>query len=407
MTVIMKLLIFILLGIFCSTQISAQYKIKDSCVDFTLSIKANNLPSDSIRLLYYDCDNTNQKDTFVLSNGNATIKGKINRATEGILFTNIQSRWMDGPRVIRFIIEPGNMTLHFTILNDTAKDVVIEGSYSEKQKEGWEADNSSILNLRDNYLNEDMQLLREDGSKDSTAIKEKLKIIWNKLDGLKESLITSALKYIKTNPDSYFSGYLLYHYKRSLPTDTLKKYFYYLGSNVMYSDFGKFTLKELFKLTDDWAFRQEFSDSTFYKEIKKIKTIYDVSLTNLKGTKTRFSEFKGNIILIDFWETGCEPCIRNAPYLKKLIAEFKNKPLKIISVSLDDAVDTWKKSIKKYDFPGTHLLDNEGILSTFYKVLWVPVYIILNKDGTVANSNAPQAIDPQLKSILENLINKS
>ncbi len=86
---------------------------------------------------------------------------------------------------------------------------------------------------------------------------------------------------------------------------------------------------------------------------------------------------------------------------------MKNRPIKIISVSIDDDIDTWKKSIKKYGFPGIHLWDKSGLLSTFFKVLWVPRYIIINPDGTVANMDAPQAIDPELKLILNNLIAKA
>jgi thiol-disulfide isomerase/thioredoxin len=402
----MKLLMYILLHIFCSTKIYAQYKIRDSCAAFTLNIEAKNLHSDSIRFLYRDCDEVNYKDTFILSNGKASISGKINRATEGILLTNIRSLWIDGPRVIRFIIEPGKMTLRFTMVNDTARDMLIEGSTSQKQKVAWEADNSSIINVRSRYENEYLQLIHQKRTKDSISVEKKEKIIANKLDDLKESLITLALEYVKTNPYSYFSGYLLYHYRRSMPTDTLQTYFSYLDSKVVNSDFGKNTLEELFKLTDDWVFRKKFSDSLFYKSLKKIKTVYNVSLLDLNGTKTSLSVFKGNFILIDFWASWCGPCIKNAPYLKKLITEMKNKPIKVISISIDDGVDTWKKSIKKYAFPGIHLLDKKGLLSTFYKVLWVPRYVIINPDGTVANMDAPQPIDPQLKLVLDDLLNK-
>ena len=403
----MKSLLCMVFAIFCFKQIFAQFKIKDSCVSFTLNIEAKNLQSDSIRLFYHDCDNIQYKDTYILSNGKATITGEINRATEGILFTNIKSRWMDGPRVIRFIIEPATMTLRFAIVNDTARDVVIEGSYSQKQKEAWEADNATLLQTRDMYENKLMQLIHQKGIKDSMELEKNEQAIENKLDVLKELLISVALKYVKANPHSYFSGYLLDHYKRSIPTDTLETYYCYLDSTIIYSDFGKNILDELFKLTDDWAFRQKFTDSAYYKTLKKIKTIYDVSLTNPEGTKISFSGFKGNFILIDFWGSWCGPCIQNAPYLKKLIIEMKNKPIKVISVSMDYNVDTWKKSIKKYGFPGIHLFDDKGLLSTFYKVLWVPRYIIVNPDGTVANMDAPQANDPRLKFILNNLLDKN
>ena len=402
----MKLLIFIALEFFSTAKIFAQYKITDSCSAFTLKIEAKNLHSDSLRFSYQDCNKTFTYDTIILSNGKAKITGKINRATEGILFTNIRSWLMDGPRIIRFIIEPGKMTLHFTIRNDSVGSVSIEGALSQKQKETWEADNSSILNAKAKLENENIKLIHGKGSKDIEELKSKEKIVRNQIESLKQSLITSALKYVKKNPNSFFSGYLLFHYKRNIPTDTLEKYFDYLNSNVINSDFGKFTLDDLFKLTDDWVFRRKFADSATYESLKKINNIYDVSLPNLEGRETSFSEFKGNLLLIDFWATGCVPCIKNAPYLKELIIEMKNEPFKVISVSLDDNIDIWRKSIKKYGFPGIHLFDSRALLSTYYKVLSVPCYILVNSDGSVADSDAPQAIDPKLKIEISDLLKK-
>ena len=402
----MKLLIFISLQLFSTAKIFAQYKIIDSCSAFTLNIEAKNLHSDSLRFSYQDCDKLYIYDTLILSNGKAKITGKINRATEGILFTNMRSWLVDGPRVVRFIIEPGKMTLHFAIRNDSLGSVSIEGSLSQKQKETWEVDNFSILNAKDKLENENIKLIHQDGSKGIEEIKSKEKIVRNQIAVLKQSLITSALKYVKKNPNSFFSGYLLFHYKRSVPTDTLEKYFNYLNSNVINSDFGKFTLEDLFKLTDDSVFRQKFADSATYESLKKINNIYDVSLPNLEGVETNFSEFKGNLLLIDFWATGCAPCIKNVPYLKELIAEMKNEPFKVISVSLDDNIGIWGKSIKKYGFPGVHLFDGGGLLSTWYKVLWVPRYILVNSDGSIADIDAPQPMDPKLKLEISDLLKK-
>ncbi len=107
----MRHFFFCLMTLFLSNQVSAQFKIKDSCIDFVLHIEARNLPSDTIKLIYRDCNDDNYNDTIILSNGQATYKGNINRATEGIIFTDLHERMLDGPRVIRFIIESSEMTL--------------------------------------------------------------------------------------------------------------------------------------------------------------------------------------------------------------------------------------------------------------------------------------------------------
>ena len=85
---------------------------------------------------------------------------------------------------------------------------------------------------------------------------------------------------------------------------------------------------------------------------------------------------------------------------------MKSKPFKVISVSIDSDKDTWQKALKKYAFPGIHLYDDKGLLSTFYKVLWVPRYILVNPDGSVANMDAPQPIEPELKVLIDELLKK-
>ncbi len=395
------------LAILFHTYIYGQYKIEDSCGKFRLSIAVENFVSDSIGIAISDCDNPGDKmDTVLLEKGKAVITGTINRATEVILYTNIHSRLMDGPQVIRFLLEPTVITLHFNIISGTASDISIEGSCSQKEKDMWEANHSLLLETRENYWNKLVELQRQKNQHSDTVICKKLSEIQNKFDALQQVVITEILKYIRINPDSYYSAYLLNHYKRSLSVDTLRVYYTYLSAPVANSDLGEETLKELFKLTDDWAFRQKFLQPDLYKKLKEVNTVYDVSLTNTRGIETSLSDFKGYYLLIDFWANWCPPCIHNIPYLKSLSREFKSKPIKILSVSIDQAQETWKKSIQKLGYPGIHLWDRNGILRTFFKVIAVPRYILIKPDGSVANEDLPQPDDPQMKLILVKELNE-
>lgn len=397
----MRFYLCVLLAISFQSHVFGQYKIEDSCGMFQLGIIAENLQSDSIGLAVTDCNNPGDKiDTILLTKGKAVITGMINRSTEAILYTNIHSRWMDGPQVIRFLIEPTVMSLHFNMVDSIASGILIEGSQSQREKEIWDSNHSSLLHARENYWNKLSELHNQKNERSDTALYKKLIEFQNKYDALQEVLIAEILRYIKANPDSYYSAFLLYHYKRRIPVDTLETYYTYLTPRVANSDLGKETLGELFKLTDNWAFRQKFLAPDLYKKLKDITTVYDVSLTNLAGTETSISEFKGSYLLIDFWATWCPPCIQNMPYLKRLGGELKNEPLKILSISIDKTQDTWNKSIQKFGYPGIHLWDKNGILSTFFKVTAIPRYILIKPDGTVANEELPQPDDPQLKMIL-------
>src|SRR5689334_4071780 len=98
----------------------------DSCAEFSLNIIKQDENTDSVRLLYYDC--FERGDTILSVKELAKIRGKVNRATEAVLFTDVHNRILDGPRVIRFIVEPGQMNLSFSLVNDTVQNIKITGS---------------------------------------------------------------------------------------------------------------------------------------------------------------------------------------------------------------------------------------------------------------------------------------
>ena len=392
-----------------SNQLSAQFKIQDSCVAFVLHIEAKNFPSDTMLFSYNDCnDNVHYNDTIILSNNIATIRGKINRATEGVLSTNLHSNMLDGPRVIRFLIEPSEMTLRFDLINNAVQNIASTGSISQKEKEAFEKENRLLLDLMDYYFYDFLpEKLSVHAEKKDSILEKYHQEFSHKIEVLYELLAAKVLKYVREKPDSYYSGYLLNQYKRKIPIDSLQKYFVNLPSEIIYSDFGKNFLEEIFKVSNNQLFRERFADSALFEELNSIKTIFDISLLNPTGKKTSFSDFKGNYIVVDFWASWCGPCFANIPALKKLMMDMKNKPIKFISVSLDKNIDNWKKSIKEHDFPGINLFDENGLLSTFFKVLWVPRYVIIHPDGTVADTDAPYAINPKLEIILNELLEEN
>lgn len=380
--------------------LSAQYKQADSCAAFTLRVHAKNHPTDTIRLLYRDCENIDDyKDTLVLTNGRTTVSGQINRATEAILFVDHKNRIMDGAHVIRFILEPGAMSLDFTAAGAQASEVVIKGSASQVLKERWEQDNAAIFAAWEDLDRRLVATYRRKDAKDSLLL-TKRKLITDSIGFIRSELVSRAFTFAKTQPGSFVSAYFLERYQRSLPVDSLTKYYSLLAPPVRHSDFGKNLLAQIFKLTDDLSFREKYGDSTFYRNLRNIGSLYDISLTNTAGSKTSFAQYRGKYLLIDFWGSWCGPCFRNAPHLKKLMKELNGMPVELLSVSMDTEVSDWKAAVKKHDFPGINLFDDSGILSTYYKVLWVPRYILIRPDGSVAHANAPHPVEPELKKLL-------
>jgi len=109
-------------------------------------------------------------------------------------------------------------------------------------------------------------------------------------------------------------------------------------------------------------------------------------LQDLKGQSVNSADRKGDIILINFWATWCNDCIKEMPEFEKLHQNYKDKGLSIFAIALDKqgrpAVETFlKKENLSLSYP--ILLDPEGEISRAYRVAWVPVSIIVGRNGKI------------------------
>ena len=73
----------------------------------------------------------------------------------------------------------------------------------------------------------------------------------------------------------------------------------------------------------------------------------EIALPTITGDTLRLSDFKGKIVLLDFWASWCGPCRAANKGLGKIYDKFSDKGFEIYSVSLDQEKDSWMKAIKK------------------------------------------------------------
>jgi thiol-disulfide isomerase/thioredoxin len=368
---------FILIAVLSSHLSWAQNSTTLPCTEFSLNIKKEGGKSDTVRLFYPDCA-ANGFDTILVLNGPVTYRGTVERATEAILYTDIRYRYLDGPPVIRFIIEPGPINLSFSLQHDTVRNLKITGSISQTEKENWETANAALFDPH--YR----------GS----------------LDSLYEKRTAAVIVYIKAHPDSYFSGLLLDHYKRRMPLDSAQVYYTGLTARVKQSWIGKSILNELFVLSGDMNFRKQNSDPAFFSQLEKIKSFHDLSLPDITGRVHHLSTLKGKYVVVDFWGSWCGPCFENIPHLNNLVAAMKGKPVSFVSIAIDKDVNKWKRAMAKHHFPGLNLVDTAGLAASYYNVPWVPKYVIIKPDGSIANGDAPDPISGKLQPLLLSIINK-
>ncbi|MBK9107447.1 MAG: TlpA family protein disulfide reductase [Saprospiraceae bacterium] len=130
------------------------------------------------------------------------------------------------------------------------------------------------------------------------------------------------------------------------------------------------------------------------------------NLTDINGNMVSLSDFKGKVVYLDIWASWCGPCIREIPYAKKLEEEMHGKDIVFLNVSIDENLESWKKTVVDKGIKGIHLNSkggNEALFSKLYNVQGIPKYYIIDKNGWIANNN-PERPSGNVKDELERLL---
>jgi thiol-disulfide isomerase/thioredoxin len=137
--------------------------------------------------------------------------------------------------------------------------------------------------------------------------------------------------------------------------------------------------------------------SSFLSRIKKGASAFPFALRNTKGKMVQLEDFRGKLLVMDFWFTGCSGCVAIAPVLEQIAASFTaNDPIRFVSVSLDTDRQKWLESIRggKYATKGfTHVYTNglgyDYPMISYYSLHAMPSLVIIDADGRFISMNEP------------------
>jgi len=110
------------------------------------------------------------------------------------------------------------------------------------------------------------------------------------------------------------------------------------------------------------------------------------TLPNLQGQPVSLAKYTGKVVLLNFWATWCRDCAREMPEFEKLYQAYKEKGLAVLAIALDKegrpAVEAFLQN-EHLELTYPILLDSEGVAARSYRLSWVPVTIVMGRDGRI------------------------
>ena len=121
----------------------------------------------------------------------------------------------------------------------------------------------------------------------------------------------------------------------------------------------------------------------------------DLSFTDaISGKPIAMADLKGKIVVLDFWATWCGPCVDEMPKMKELYAEYKDKGVEFIGISLDnppDGLAKLKNFVAKNDIPWPQYYQDKGFLGAFssgWGVNSIPCVFVVDAAGNLYSTEA-------------------
>lgn len=117
----------------------------------------------------------------------------------------------------------------------------------------------------------------------------------------------------------------------------------------------------------------------------------DLSMTDTKGKTFRVSEYRGKVLVLDFWYVWCKPCIAKFPAIKKMIESYSDKPLAAVGVNIDkpERVEQAMKVIADYGLTWRQVVEGKAEFLPVYQVygrlpeqpMSFPIYVAIDEEG--------------------------
>jgi peroxiredoxin len=119
---------------------------------------------------------------------------------------------------------------------------------------------------------------------------------------------------------------------------------------------------------------------------KERKAAPDFALKDANGQTVRLADYRGKVVLLDFWATWCGPCKIEIPWFKEFERENKDKGFAVIGVAMDDeGWDVVKPFAKDLEINYRLVAGNDAVTEQYGGIDALPTTFLIDRDGRIAS----------------------
>ncbi|UCE90150.1 MAG: TlpA family protein disulfide reductase [Pseudomonadota bacterium] len=109
----------------------------------------------------------------------------------------------------------------------------------------------------------------------------------------------------------------------------------------------------------------------------------DFTLKSASGKNLRLNDYRGQVVMVNFWATWCAPCRKELPHLNKLYQKYQDQGFTLLGVNIDSESAEAKRMAKELKIAFPVLFDTKQETSKLYKLKAMPSTVLVDRSGKV------------------------
>ena len=127
-------------------------------------------------------------------------------------------------------------------------------------------------------------------------------------------------------------------------------------------------------------------------------------LQDIAGRPLELSDYRGKVVLLDFWATWCTPCRWQVPELVELQAKYRTRGLRVIGISMDDEAKPVRVFYKDFEMNYPVAMGGDPVADLFGRVPGLPTTFLIGRDGRIhdkhVGARGMSFFEPKVRTLL-------